>query len=85
MPGTGFQFVDAVDRAKIDRVDGEAIEGVGGERDDVAAIETVGHVANERGLGLVGMDTEGFCGQCDSCWWGPDPLCSCVKSSIDWS
>jgi hypothetical protein len=58
--GTGFQFVDAVDCAKIDRVDGEAVEGVGGERDDVATIETVGYVANERGLGLVGMDTEGF-------------------------
>jgi hypothetical protein len=26
----------------------------------VAAVEAVGHVANERGLRLVGMNTEGF-------------------------
>ena len=60
MASAGFELVDALDGAKIDGVDGEAVEGVSGERDDMAAAETVGDVANERGLGFVGMDAEGF-------------------------
>ena len=58
--GAGFELVDAVDGAEIDGVDGEAVEGVGGESDDVAAVEAVGDVVDERWLGLVGMDAEGF-------------------------
>jgi hypothetical protein len=72
--GAGFELVDAIDGAEIDRIDGEAVEGVGGESDDVAGVETVGDVFDERWLRLVGMDTESFGGQCDSCWMGgPTP------------
>jgi hypothetical protein len=58
--GAGFELVDAVDGGEIDRVDGEAVEGVGGQGDDVAAVEAVGYIANERWLGIVGMDADGF-------------------------
>jgi hypothetical protein len=61
--GTGFDFVYAVDCAEIDGVDGETVEGVGGESDDVAAVETAGDVLDERWLRFVGMDAERFCGQ----------------------
>ena len=61
--GTSFDLVDAIDGAEIDGVDGEAIEGVGGQGDYVAAAEAVGDVGDERRLGLVGMDAEGFCRQ----------------------
>ena len=81
--GAGFELVDAVDGVEIDGVDGETVKSVGRERDDVAAVETVGDVLDERRLRFVGMNTESFSGQCDSCWWGPYPLCSCAKSSID--
>ena len=72
MAGASFDLVDSFDGAEIDWVDGEAVEGVGGERDDVAGIEAGGDVVDERGLGLVGMDAEGFgrqiCGSCEG--WG---------------
>ena len=58
--GAGFDLVDAVDGAEIDGIDGEAVEGVGGQRDDVAAVEAGDDVVDERGLGLVGMNAEGF-------------------------
>ena len=60
MAGASLDLVDAFDGAEIDGVDGEAVEGVGGERDDVAAVEAGGDVVDECGLGLVGMDAEGF-------------------------
>ena len=60
MAGAGLELVDAIDGVKINGVDGEAVEGVGGEGDDVAAVEAVSNVADERGLWLVGMDAESF-------------------------
>ena len=83
MAGASFELVDAFDGAKIDGVDGEAVEGVGGERDHVAAVEAGGDVVNERGLGLVGMDTEGLGRQNSGSCWGGTPYFFCVKSSID--
>jgi hypothetical protein len=56
----GLEFVDAVDGLEIDGIDGETVEGVGGEGDDVAAAKAGDDVADERGLGFVGMDAEGF-------------------------
>jgi hypothetical protein len=62
--GPGFELVDAIDGVEIDRIDGEAVKSVSRERDDVAAVETVGDILDERRLRLVGMDTESFGGQC---------------------
>jgi len=83
VPGAGLELVDAVDGAEIDRVDGEAVEGIGRERDDVAAVEAGDDVADERGFGLVGMNTECFGRQCGLLLWGRHPLIYCAKSSID--
>jgi len=58
--GAGLELVDAFDGAEIDRVDSEAVEGVGGKGDDVTAVEAGDDVVDECGLGLVGMDTKGF-------------------------
>jgi hypothetical protein len=58
--GAGFELVDAVDGLEIDWIDGEAVEGVGRESDDVTAVEAGDDVVDERGLGLFGMNTEGF-------------------------
>jgi len=60
MAGAGFDLVDAVDRLEIDRVDGETIEGVGGQGYNVAAVEAVDDLPDQFGFGLVGMDAEGF-------------------------
>ena len=73
VPGAGLELVDAVDGAEIDRVDGEAVEGIGRERDDVAAVEAGDDVADERGFGLVGMNTECFGRQCGLLLWGATP------------
>lgn len=61
--GAGFELVDAVDGAEIDRIDGEPVEGVRGQSDNVAVVKTGGNIVDERGLWLVGMDTESFCRQ----------------------
>jgi len=61
--GAGLDLVDAIDGAEIDGVDCESVEGVGGESDDITAVEAVGDVGDERRLGFVGMDSESFCGQ----------------------
>src|SRR5216683_1430493 len=60
MAGAGLELVDALDGPEIDRVDGEAVERVRGKGDDMAAVEAGGDVTDQRGLGLVGMDTKGF-------------------------
>ena len=73
MAGAGLEFVDAVDGPQIDRIDGEAVEGIGGERHNVAAAEAGGYVADERRLGLVGMDTQGFGRQCGLLLMGAPP------------
>ena len=54
--GSGFEVVDAVDGAEIYRVDGEAIEGVGGERDDLASFECVNDAQHEVWFGLLRMN-----------------------------
>jgi hypothetical protein len=72
--GAGFDFVDAFDGAEIDGIDSEAVEGVGGEGDDLAAAEAGDDVVDERGLGLVGMDTKGFGRQCGLLLAGRHPL-----------
>ena len=81
--GASFNFVDAFDGAEIDRVDGEAVEGVGGKGDDVTAVEAVDDVVDERGLGFVGMDAEGFGRQCVLLSVGVPPPGNRAKSSID--
>src|SRR5216683_2601736 len=60
MAGAGFDLVDAVDGLEIDRVDGETVEGVGGQGYDVAAVEAVDDLPDQFGFRLVGMDAEGF-------------------------
>jgi hypothetical protein len=72
--GASFNFVDAFDGPEINRIDGEAVEGVGGKGDDLATAEASDNVVDERGLGLVGMDTEGFGRQCGLLLVGCHPL-----------
>jgi hypothetical protein len=74
MAGASFNFVDAFDCPEIDGIDGETVEGVRGKGDDVATVEAGDDIVDERGLGLVGMDTEGFGRQCGLLWVGaPSP------------
>jgi len=61
--GAVFEVVDAVDGAEIYGIDGEAVEGVGGQGDDLTGVEALGYVVDEGGLGFVGIDAEKFCGQ----------------------
>ncbi len=60
MTSTGFELVDALDGAEIDWVDGEAIEGVGWERDDVTGVEAGDDIVDQCWLGFVGMNAECF-------------------------
>ena len=83
MAGASFDFVDAFDGAEIDRVDGEAVESVGGEGDYVAAVEAGDDVVDERGFGFFGMDAEGFGRQCGLLSVGVPPPGYRAKSSID--
>ena len=63
MTCAGLDLVDAIDGLKINRVYGQAVEGVSRQSDDVAAVEAGDDLVDERGFGFVGMDTKGFCRQ----------------------
>ena len=58
MAGAVFEVVDAVNGAEVYGVDCKAVEGVGGQRDDFAGIETFGYMVDEGGLGFVGIDAK---------------------------
>jgi len=68
--GASFNFVDAIDGAEINGVDRETVEGVGRQSNDLAAVKALYDSVDERGLGFVGMDTEGFGRQCGLLWVG---------------
>ena len=53
--GAGLQVVDVVDRAQVHGIDREAVEGVGWQGDNLAAVAAVGHVGDQCGLRLVRM------------------------------
>ena len=56
----GLELVDAIDGAEVYGVDGETVEGVGGQGCDLAVVEAVNDVGDEVGFGLVRMDAEHF-------------------------
>ena len=60
VPGASFEVVDTIDGLEVDRVDGEAVKGVGGKGDDVAAVEAGDDVFDERWFWFVGMNAESF-------------------------
>ena len=63
MAGAGFEVVDAVDGAEIYGVDGETVEGVGGQRDDLAGFECVDDTQHEVRLWLLRMNAKHLCDQ----------------------
>ena len=58
-----LELVDVLDGVKIYGVDRQAVEGVGGQRDDIALAQARDDVVDPVWLGLVGMDAQNFRGQ----------------------
>jgi hypothetical protein len=58
VPGAGLDLVDTIDCAEIYRVDGEAVEGVGGQGGYIAGGETFDHISDERGFRFVRVNAE---------------------------
>ena len=60
MPGARLEVVDAVDGAKVYGIDGEAIEGVRGQRNDITAVKALHDAIDVCGFRFVRMDAEKF-------------------------
>ncbi len=55
-----LEVVDVVHGAQVHRVHGEAVEGVGGQRDHLAALQAFNDERDQVRLRLVRMDTKNF-------------------------
>ena len=60
MAGARLELVDVLDGAQVDGVHGKAVESVGRQSDDLAALQRIDHVGDEVWLGLVRMNTKNF-------------------------
>jgi len=58
MASTRLKLVDAIDSAKIYRIDSKAIEGVRGKSNHLARMETISYLGDELWFGLIGVDTK---------------------------
>jgi hypothetical protein len=60
---TRFEIVDPFHRAKVDRVDGESIESVGGKGHHIAALKRLDDLRDKVRLWFVWMNAKNFCVQ----------------------
>jgi len=54
----GLDLVDLLDRMKIHRIDSQAVEGVGGQGNDIALAQTGDDIVDPVRLGFIGMDAQ---------------------------
>ena len=59
----GLDLVNLLDRVEIDRVDGQAVEGVGRQGNDIAFAQTGDDIVDPVRLGFIGMDAQHLRGQ----------------------
>jgi hypothetical protein len=55
--------IDTFDRVQVYGVDGQTVESVGGQGNDIAFAQTGDNVINPVWLGFIGMDAQNFRGQ----------------------
>ena len=58
VPGAAFEVVNAVHRAQVHGIDGEAVERVGGQGGDLAPVQAIDDALDQLGLRFVGMDAK---------------------------
>jgi hypothetical protein len=56
--GSRLDLIDAIDGAQIDRIDREAIKGIGRKSYNLTCVETISYLRDELWFGLIGMNTK---------------------------